>query len=105
MIILGNADPEGQGYCQAGFSLDFYKVNFFGLLASNIYLICLIFILPLPLTPTPNPYPPRNHHHQKKLYLASFDNFNFYCLLFIYIKVIYAHDNLLKLYKSTYNEK
>lgn len=21
----GNADPEGQGYCQAGFSLDFYK--------------------------------------------------------------------------------
>lgn len=29
LIILGNADPEGQGYCQAGFSLDFYKVNSF----------------------------------------------------------------------------
>ncbi|XP_012516358.1 PREDICTED: integrin alpha-8 [Propithecus coquereli] len=25
-----NADPEGQGYCQAGFSLEFYKVNSLG---------------------------------------------------------------------------
>lgn len=28
-IIAGNADPEGQGFCQAGFSLDFYKVRFY----------------------------------------------------------------------------
>ena len=43
LVILGNADPEGQGYCQAGFSLDFYEVNSFGLAASNIYLNYLVF--------------------------------------------------------------
>uniref|UniRef100_A0A2K5PAS3 Integrin subunit alpha 8 n=1 Tax=Cebus imitator TaxID=2715852 RepID=A0A2K5PAS3_CEBIM len=40
-----NADPEGQGYCQAGFSLDFYKVNYFGLAggpASCIYLVNIL---------------------------------------------------------------
>ena len=52
LIIPGNADPEGQGYCQAGFSLDFYKVNSFGLIASKIYFIRLIFFYPLPLIPT-----------------------------------------------------
>ena len=104
MIIPGNADPEGQGYCQAGFSLDFYKVNSFGLIASKIYFICLIFFFyPLPLIPT-SIYPlitatiKGTFRYIAKPVLAISLNFfvcNNLCIIIICIIIIYACDNLL----------
>lgn len=42
LIFVDNPDPEGQGFCQAGFSVDFTKVTILPPLTLSVYFIFMV---------------------------------------------------------------